>query len=88
MFLLDTNPQPSTPNPKLFNPMQSVLLEVNGVRVACCELVPPTPELPSDWAAGIEANFAEPSGNKSYTINRYEMYSTTLDKVKVEEYVS
>mmetsp|Transcript_46590 Transcript_46590/g.149626 ORF Transcript_46590/g.149626 Transcript_46590/m.149626 type:complete len:388 (+) Transcript_46590:1322-2485(+) len=67
-----------------FDAARSVVLHnpETGAKFACCDLVPPFPELPADWTATIEAAIT----NKGYTYTRREVYSTTLNRARIEEH--
>ena len=51
-------------------PLKDVLI---SHQVACCDLVPPIPDFPTEWSATVEANIV----NQGYTYVQKETYSQT-----------
>jgi len=43
----------------------------SNVQVACCDLIPPFPDFPTEWMATVEANII----NQGYTYVQRETYS-------------
>ena len=56
------------------------LFDDAGRPLACCDLVPPRPDLPDDWSATIEANI----NNRGYSISRREHHSARHNAVRIE----
>ena len=54
-----------------YDSTQSLVLFDGEREVACCNLVPPFPDFPSEWSATVEANIV----NDGYTYVQREMYS-------------
>mmetsp|Transcript_6708 Transcript_6708/g.17169 ORF Transcript_6708/g.17169 Transcript_6708/m.17169 type:complete len:488 (+) Transcript_6708:44-1507(+) len=63
-----------------------VLHDPNGVRIACCNMVPTVPLLPDTWSATIEANFQQPAANISYTMIRKEWYDKASQNMRIDEH--
>ena len=54
-----------------YDSTQSLVLFDGENEVACCNLIPPFPDFPSEWSATVEANIV----NDGYTYVQREIYS-------------
>ena len=54
-----------------YDSTQSLVLFDGENEVACCNLIPPFPDFPSEWSATVEANII----NDGYTYVQRELYS-------------
>ena len=56
-----------------YDSTQSLTLFDGEREVACCNLVPPFPDFPTEWSATVEANIV----NDGYTYVQRELYSAS-----------
>ncbi len=54
-----------------YDSTQSLLVFDGENEVACCDLIPPFPDFPSEWSVTVEANIL----NDGYTYVQREIYS-------------
>ncbi len=60
-----------------YDSTQSLTLFDGEREVACCNLVPPFPDFPTEWSATVEANIV----NDGYTYVQRELYSASQVRI-------
>ncbi|KAK9820061.1 hypothetical protein WJX72_005604 [[Myrmecia] bisecta] len=67
-----------------YDEARSLVLYDNGQAVACCNMVPPFPDFPSEWSATVETNIVD----RGYTFVMTQYYSASSNAVRVDVHAS
>jgi len=63
-----------------YDSTQALVVYDGTEQVACCNLIPPFPDFPTEWRSTVEANIV----NQGYTYVQRETYSQARNKVRVD----